>query len=146
MTDVRKADPAARQQVVLFLVVGVFVGALLIVAFERYRIPLRDWVLAEPGASVQRVNLVFLLLAALLLAPLLAFAVYLWSLGGRVLRAREFPPPGLRVIRDFPVITGVAAISRGRQLKVLALGCGIASVALGLLLWRFASLLSGHVL
>ena len=87
MTDVRRADPAARRQAVLFLVVGAFVGTLLIVAFERYRIPLRDWVLAEPGATAQRVRLVFLLLAPLLLAPLLAFATYLWSLGGRVLGA-----------------------------------------------------------
>ncbi len=144
MTDVRRADPAARRQAVLFLVVGAFVGTLLIVAFERYRIPLRDWVLAEPGATAQRVRLVFLLLAPLLLAPLLAFATYLWSLGGRVLGAREYPPPGLCVIRDTPVITNEAALSRGRLLKLLALGCGIASVVLGLLLWRFASLLSGH--
>ncbi|MFH0344643.1 MAG: hypothetical protein ACHBNF_21530 [Chromatiales bacterium] len=143
MTDIRRADPAARRQAVVFVVVGTFVGALLIVAFERYRIPLRDWVLAE-GASAQRVKLVFLLLAALLLAPLLAFAAYLWSLGGRVLRAREFPPPGVRVFRNTPVLTGEAAISRGRQLKVVALGCGIASAALGLLLWRLASLFGGH--
>lgn len=143
MTDVRRAAPAARRQAVLFLVVGTFVGALLIVAFERYRIPLSNWVLAQ-GASAQRVKLVFLLLVALLLAPLLAFAAYLWSLGGRVLRAREFPPPGLRVFRNTPVITGGAAISRRRQLEVVALGRGIASVALGLLLWRLASLFSGH--
>jgi hypothetical protein len=118
---------------------------LLIVGFERYHTPLRDWILAEPEASAQRVKLVLLLLAALLLAPLLAFAAYVWSLGERVLRAREFPPPGFRVIRDTPVIMGERAISRGRLLKVLALGCGIASVALGLLLWRLASFFSNPV-
>lgn len=144
MTDIRKADPTARRKVALVLVVGTCVGALLIVAFERYRIPLSDWVLADPGASAQRARLIFLLLAVLLLAPLLAFAAYLWSLGERVVRAREFPPPGLRLIRDTPVITGERAVSRGRLLKVLALGCGIASAMLGLLLWRLGSLLSDH--
>lgn len=143
MTDVRRADPAVRRQAVLVLVVGTCAGALLIVGFERYRIPLRDWMLAEPGASAQRVKLVFLFLAVLLVAPLLAFATYVWSLGGRVLRAREFPPPGLRVICDTRIITGAGAMSRGRLLKVFALGCGIASATLGLLLWRLASLLSG---
>jgi hypothetical protein len=142
MTEVRRADPALRRQTVIVLVVGACVGALLIMGFERYSIPLRDWMLAQPGASVQRVKLVFLLLAALLVAPLLAFATYVWSIGGRVIRAREFPPPGLRVMRDTPVTTGEGAIFRGRLLKVFALGCGIASVALGLLLWRLASLLS----
>lgn len=37
MTDLRRADPAARRQAVLFLVVAALIGAL-IVAFERYRI------------------------------------------------------------------------------------------------------------
>jgi hypothetical protein len=144
MTDIRKTDPNARRKVVLVLVVGTCAGALLIVAFERYRIPLSDWVLADPGASAQRARSVFVLLAVLLLAPLLAFAAYLWSLGERVVRAREFPLPGLPVIRDTPVITGESAVSRGRLLKVLALGCGIAAAVLGLLLWRFQSLLIDH--
>jgi len=126
------------------LLVGTCVGALLIVGFERYHIPVRDWILAEPEASGQRAKLVLLLLAALLLAPLVVFAAYVWSLGERVLRAREYPPPGLRVIRDTRVMTGERAISRGRLLKMLALGCGIACVGLGLLLWRLASLFGGH--
>jgi hypothetical protein len=43
MTDVRPADPAVQRRAVLVLVVGTCVAALLIVAFERYRIPLSDW-------------------------------------------------------------------------------------------------------
>jgi hypothetical protein len=129
---------------VLVLLVGTCVGALLILGFEQYRSPLRDWIVAEPEASAQRVKLAFLVLATLLLAPLLAFAVYVWFLGARVLRAREFPPPGFRVIRDTPVITGERAIFRGRLLKMLALGCGIAAVALGSILWRLAWMLGNH--
>lgn len=144
MISIHRTDSVFRRQIVLVLVVGALVGALLIVAFEQYQIPLRNWILSDPEALAQRVKVAFLLLAAFLMAPLLALAVYLWSLGGRVLRAREFPPPGLRVIHDTPVITGEAAISRGRLLKVFAFACGIVSVALGLLLWRLAPLLSGH--
>ena len=47
--------------------------------------------------------------------------------------------PGLRVIRDAPVITSEKAVLRGRLLKLLAFGCGVASVAMALLLWRLAS-------
>ena len=144
MTNLRRADPAARRKLALVLIVGACVGAILIVAFERYRIPLSDWLLADPGTSTKRARLAFLVLVALLLAPLLAFAVYLWSLGGRVLRAQEFPPPGLGVIRDTAVITGARAVSRGRLLKALALACAIGCAVLGCLLWRFESLLSGH--
>ena len=96
-----------------------------------------------PEELAHRVKLVFLLSAVVLSAPLLAFAVYLWSLGANVLRARQFPPPGYRVMRDTPVIGGRAAVSRGRAFKLLALCLGIASVLLWLLLWRFAWVLSG---
>lgn len=133
------ADATLRRRVVLFLIIATCVGALLIIGFERYRIPLRDWILEDSAASAHRLKLVFLLLAALLLAPLLAIACYLWSLGGKIIQAREFPPPGLRVIRDTPVINGQKAIARGRLLQVIALGCGIGAVVLGRILWRLAS-------
>ena len=144
MTALRRADPTARRTVALLLVVGTCMGALLLVAFARYRIPLSDWMLADPGSSAQRVKMVFRVLVALLLAPLLALAAYLWSLGGKVVRAREFPPPGLLVIRDTPIVTGERAVSRGRLLKVLALGCCIACAVLAVLLWRLEMLLSSH--
>ncbi len=144
MTDVRRTYPDARRHAVLLLSIAAVVGALLILAFERYRIPLRDWTLAEPRKSAQRVQFIFLLVATLLLVPLLTLAAYLWSLGATVLRAREFPPPGRRVIRDPPVIVGEAAVAHASQLKVLAVGCGIACAMLGVLLWRLASLFSNQ--
>lgn len=142
MTEVRRADPAARRLTVLLVIVGVLVATLLIVGFERYRTLLRDWLLSEPGELGYRVRLVFFLSAAVLSAPLVAFAVYLWSLGAKVLRVRQFPPPGYRVIRDTPVIGGQAAVLRGRSLKVLAVCLGVASAVLCLLFVRLAWLLS----
>src|SRR5215813_7076151 len=121
------------------VVAGACAGALLIFAFEHYRAPLGEWVLADPGP---RVRLVFLLMALLVLAPLIALAAWLWSLGGKVVRAREYPPPGLRVTRDTVVLTGEKAVFRGDLLRALALGCGAASALLGLLLFRLASLFS----
>lgn len=142
MTEIRKADFTVRRYAVLALLLGTCVGALLILCFERYHIELRDWILSEPEASAQRAKLVLLGVAALLLAPLLGFAAYVWSVGSRAVRSREFPPAGVRVIRDTTVIRGESAVSRGRLLEALALGCGIAAVALALLLWRLASLSS----
>jgi hypothetical protein len=144
MTEVRRADPAARRPAVLLVVLGTVVGALLILGFERYRTQLRDWLVSEPGELARRVKLVFSLTAALLSAPLVAFAAYLWSLGAKVVRAGVFPPPGYRVIRDTPVITGPAAESRGRALKALALYLGVASAVLWLLLWWLGRVFSEH--
>ena len=143
MTDIRRADPALRRNVVLALVCAAVAGSLLLAAFERYDAALRGWLLSEPGEFAQRVELVFVILAVALCAPLLVLAACLWSFGGKIVRAGAYPPPGMRVVRDTPVVTGARAAARGRWFKVFALGCGIAAAALGWLLWRLTSLLSG---
>src|SRR5262249_31314295 len=56
----------------------------------------------------------------------------------------EDPPPGLRVIRDTPIVTGERAVSRGRLLILLALGCCIACALLAVLLWRL-EVLRSHI-
>ena len=88
--------------------------------------------------------MVLIILDVLMIAPLLAFGAYRWSLGRKVLGTREYPPSGLRLIRDTAVVDGERAIVCGHLLKAFALAFGIASFVLGLLRWRLASWLSGH--
>ena len=76
--------------------------------------------------------------ALCLSAPVIAFAVYMWLLGKRVLQAQQFPPPGFRVIRDTPVIAGPAAVTRGQVMQVLALCLGLAAALLWLFFWWLA--------
>ena len=136
LTEIQRADPVARRQALLIVMLGALVGTLLIIGFEHYRGPLRDWLLPEPGEPAHRLKLVLLLTTVILSAPLAAFAAYLWSLGSEVLRTQQFPPPRSRVIRDTPVIGGRAAILRGRSLRALALCLGVASALLWWCLWR----------
>jgi hypothetical protein len=116
-TDVRRPDPGDRRQAVLIVLAGACLGAFLILLLERYRVPLRDWVLANPGTSANRARLVIVLLAGALFAPLFALAGYLWWHGGK-------------------------ALSRAPLLQMLGVGCCIACAALALLLWRLLSVLS----
>jgi len=142
MPDIRKADAQARRRAVLLIFAAAFIGSLLILVFEHFRIPLEDWLLADPELSGERARRLLLALAGLLQLPALGFALYLWTLGKRICRAQEFPPPGLAVIRDTPVVTGTAAMARGRQLKLLAFGLVVASAVFGLLLWQLAEMFS----
>jgi hypothetical protein len=142
MASVQKADPVARRRAMLLVVVGVFAGSVLIVGFERCRAPLLEWLLSKPGESGHQLRLLFACAAVLASAPLIAFAVYLWSLGARVIRAQRFPLPEQRVIRDTPILEGQAAIARGRGLKVVAVSLCVAAVVLCSMFWGLALMLS----
>jgi hypothetical protein len=141
--EVRRADPDARRQAVLIVALGALVGALLIAGFDWYGNALRDWVRSQPSEMPRRLRLVFIVGAALLSAPAIVFAAYLWSLGAKVLSAQQCPPPGHRVIRDTPVIGGRAAMWRGRSYQILAVVLGVASVLLWLAVWRVAGTFRG---
>ena len=142
MNDIQKADPAARRQAVWLLIASTLLGVLLILGFERYRTALREWIGSDPGDAAHRMTLTLVVLAILLSAPAVAFAVYLWALGARVLRAQQFPPPGYRAIRDTRIVTGRAAAMRGQAFRILALCLGAASLLFWLMVWRLARLLA----
>ena len=134
-----RADPRARRKAVFLIIVGTLIGAVLIVSFERYRGELHEWLLADP--SGHRIQLLLYSLAVLGAVPLIAFALYLWVLGVRVVQAQQFPPPGQRVVRDTAVVTGEAARSRGRVLQGLAIAFVTVAGLLCFLLWRVASVI-----
>lgn len=134
----QKADPTARRQAVLAVIFGAAVGGLLIAGFDHFREPFREWLSSDPAETARRARLAMYLSAIVLSVPLIAFAVYLWLLGGRVLRAQQFPPPGFRVIRDTPVIGGPAAVTRGQVIQVFALCLGVGAVLLWLFFWWLA--------
>jgi hypothetical protein len=135
VSEIRKADPEARRRAILVVVFGAAIGALLIAGFEELRQPLHDWLMSDPAQTPRRARLVIALSAVLLAAPLITFAVYLWLLGVKVVRAQQYPPPGLRVIRDTPVVSGPGAVTRGQAIQVGAVCLGVSAAVLCLFFW-----------
>jgi hypothetical protein len=139
MAELRQADPRARRTALVIVGAGILVGVLLLVAADSARPTFEAWVNADLPT---RSRLVAAALILLMTGPAIAMSVYLWRLGTRAVRSQQFPPPGLRVARDTPVVTGDAAARAGRWIRTLAAALGAAGVLLGLLLWRLLSRLA----
>jgi hypothetical protein len=139
MTEIRRADPAARRQALIIVVVGAVTGASLLLALEVYQDPLLDWVRSQPR---ERMTVVFSLVAAMLSAPVFALAVYLWLLAAKIVKTEVFPPSGLRLIRDTTRITGSTALLRGRMLKGIAVCLAIVSGLSCLAFWWLVRVLN----
>jgi hypothetical protein len=139
MTNVQKADSAAKRQALVIISVGVIVGTLLIFGLVRYKSALVDWLLSEPEQLAYRLRLFCFLIAFAGSVPLFVYSAHLWYFGCKVLSARRFPPKGQSVIRHTPILEGKAALSRGRVIKLLAASLAVFGVILFLALWRIAS-------
>jgi hypothetical protein len=140
MSEIQKADPKARRHAILVLGCSALIGAAAILAFLSYRPALEGWVTEDPAQMRGRLRLVLGALGVLLTAPLAGLAVYLWRLGSRVVQARRFPPPGMAVIRDTPVLWDRDAERRGRWMQLFAALLAVAACMMLGLLWLIAGL------
>src|SRR5262245_46588670 len=134
--EIQKADPGARRRALLVLACAAAIGSLLIAGFEYFKGPFQEWLTSDPAETAFRVRWAVCASTFLLVAPLVCAAVYFWRYGAKVLRAQRFPPPGVRVIRDTPVVSGTGALARGYAIQIVAVCQGAGAVALCLLLWR----------
>lgn len=138
-SEVHKADPRAQRTAVVALISGLIVGALLIIVAPRLRPGLESWVREDPESRLQ---LVLAGLGFVAIAPLFGLAAYLWDVSRRTDRSGRYPPPGARLIKDTPVLTGGAAAQRARLVRTAAGFFISGGLALGFLFWRLATLLN----
>ena len=133
MGEVHRADPKALRIALLIIGGGVVTGAVLIFAAERLESFFTTWVSQD---LQRRSRIAFSALTALTVGPTLVMSVYCWRLGQRIVREGRYPPAGLRVIRDMPVLTGGTARHRGRWLQALGVVTAVAVLMMAFFMWR----------
>lgn len=125
------ADPAARRRLLVAVALIAVAGVAGLVVLEAWLAALRQ---LDPAESAPRLVATLLWVTGATSLVVAAFGVYAWRLGGRVCASLRFPPPGVAVVRDTPIIEGIAARRRGAILRAL----GIALVALAAVLFAAA--------
>lgn len=141
MMEIQPADSRARRWAALFISSGVIAGVLTLWVVEVYGPALEAWLLSDAAQIRSRFRLAFAVMTLGVALPVLGLAGYFWHLGGRIIRAQQFPLPGILLIRDTVVVRGVRAHRRGRGLQLVALMLAAATFGFAILLWQLLSLL-----
>jgi len=131
--DVVRADPQARQRAIAIVLGGGICG----VVATRWLLPWAHERLAQgvyegslPQSVVCKSVLVGLMLVA---ASVVAFGVYAYRFGRRVVEQERFPPAGTKVVRNTRVVSGRAARFLGRAQAIngaMIVALGFALLAL----------------
>lgn len=141
MTDIHEADPIARRRGLWIIAGGAVTGAVLLTVAGELRPEFAAWVTQDVSTRLRIVSAVVTLM---IVGPVLGLAAYYWHLGRRTVGAARYPPPGLRVVRDTPIVTGETAHRRGRVMQALAAMLAGASLLVAFLVWRLFRFLPHH--
>jgi hypothetical protein len=131
--DVVRGDPALRRRALLVLPLVVVLGVGALATAPRASRLLIAWLQQSPNPRGRAV------LAMLAFAAPFTLAAWLVGVDAirrsmQTLRARRFPPPGMRVVRDTPVLRG----GRARLVAVVWLVLGASLLTTGTMLPLFA--------
>lgn len=129
-----KADPAYRRRVLIVYATCVPLAMALFVLLKQWGLPMLVEHLRRSGEEGLSV---FKMIGIASMAIPLGACVYLFRLGRRIQANEQVPLPGMKVIRDTPVVSGLAA----RRLGTAIVGVSLVAALLVLVVAvRFARL------
>lgn len=131
MSEIQPADPASRRKLVL----GASLSLLAMLLCQSVVQWFTEW-LAEDPERVREYFAYIVGAIAFVFSPLFVFGYYAWQIGMKVIRAKRFPPPGMKVIKDTVVVKGRQAVSRGRALQVCGVILWVTAIAFPMACWQ----------
>ena len=131
--EIQPADPTARR--VALLAVGAGGLLAIVVGFCATAFP-------ETTSSIKNALTGFFVTSPHLLPiasgigvlPVIFVSIYLYSFGNRIVRAKRFPLPGQKVVRNTRIRQGEAAITHARRLQTLSVALILTCAAIPFIL------------
>ena len=139
--DVQRADPRTRRIAVMVVAIAALAGVLLIAAVQSQLGALQKVVAENPAVIKDNLAIITWTLIAAVVVPVWAFNIYLWRLGSRIVATGLFPPPGMPLLQDTPVLRDSDARKCGRLLQIVAAATSVAALGCAIAIWRLAALI-----
>ena len=131
--DIQRADPTTR--LVALLAVGAggtlaIVSGFFATAFPEITSSIRNALTAFFVASPHLLPVA----SGIGVLPVIFVSIYLYSFGNRIVRAKRFPLPGQKVVRNTRIRQGEAAITHARRLQTLSVALVLTCAAIPIFL------------
>ena len=141
MSDVQRADAAARRRALILLLVAATMGTIALAWIHSQAEVIEEMAEVDLDAAIERTVTMVRIVAALTSLPLVLFAAYAYRLAMKTRASSRFPPDGVPVVRDTPVLREAAAQRRANLLFASAVVLLIAAIAIPIVMERALTLL-----
>jgi len=140
MAEIQRADDRSRKVAIIVLIVVLISGVVLWMVFEEWMAEVRSLPVEAARESLARV---FSWMTGFTSVGITLLGCYFWQWGNHVRRSFRFPPPRTTVVRDTIVLSGQAAVSRGRLLQVFGVILIFCAIGLVVMSWLVLRMLHG---
>ncbi len=107
--DIVRGDKEFRKRFIVFLVLIAIVFSIAILSVKSYLDQMGELRRENPGLAGKKVILLLKWWMSLGSLPILGFGVYQILIARRILKSGQYPPPGLKMLRDTKIETGAKA-------------------------------------
>ena len=119
-SEIQLADPAARKRAIWIAIVAISAAGVLALVAHFKEGQVVAWLTENSDTMIRQPGIVFAVVFIAML-PLVCFSAYMFNQARKIIRSERIPPPGQKVIKDTPVITGRKALRQGRILRILTI-------------------------
>lgn len=140
MAEIQRADDRSRRLAIVVLIVVLIGGVALWMVAEECMVKVRS---LPVDVAKQSLSMVFSLCMGIMTVCVCLAGWHCWRVGERVRHAMRFPPPNTSVVRDTTVLTGQAAVSRGRLLQVFGVILILCALGLAVMSWSVLKMIHG---
>jgi hypothetical protein len=126
--QIHKADKDYRKKTLIVLILCTAAGILALMVFQHYLQGIKTLSGTSPEMAMARFFETLKYLLILMAATLFLLAAYLIYMSVRIIRASQFPPPGVKLIRDVKIFTGLKARIIGYICLYIAVGIALTGV------------------
>lgn len=131
-----RADKSLRKKLILFLILFTIVVIVIEPTLNRYIEQIKETSKKDPELAFKKSMVALKVSLGLVSFLLLMTGVYFIALARRTFKSGQYPPPGMRVIRDTRLRTGTQAKRAG--ISLIALSCILIIFACFFLYWPYA--------
>ncbi|HXX34791.1 MAG TPA: hypothetical protein VEM15_10000 [Thermodesulfobacteriota bacterium] len=118
--DIVRADKEFRKRFILFLVLIIIVFGFAILSMKNYLDQMGELSREPPGLAGEKIISLLKWWMGLGALPILGFGVYQILIARRILKSGQYPPPGMKMLRDTKIQTGSKAKKTAISLIVLS--------------------------
>ena len=134
--DIVPADKNLRKKFFIFLGLSVIAVLIIVPYFNEYLEQIKQVFKENPEVAFKKSMFVLKVSLSLVSLLLVMTGIYLMVLARKTLRSGQYPPPGMRVIRDTRLRTGAQA--RRASISLIVISCILIVFAFFFLYWPYA--------